>query len=109
MVYKPTDKTTWYLKLPTRTGWQSISTGTKDKPTARAMQRMVDELGPQGTRAWDLLDAVRERRLTLRALYDHWAAHDLAGARAALTETALARQVGPWQAWLSGQVSAQVA
>jgi integrase len=106
MVYKPRDKTAWYLKLPTRTGWRSVSTGTKDKPTARAMQRMVDELGPQGTRAWDLLDAVHDHRLTLRALYDFWAMNDLAGARAALTETDLARQVTPWQAWLAGQVTA---
>jgi integrase len=68
---------------------------------------MVDELGPQGTRAWDLLDAVRERRLPLRALFDHWAANDLTGARAALTETDLARQVVPWQGWLAGQVLAE--
>jgi integrase len=105
MVYRPKDKTTWYLKLPTRTGWQSWSTGTRDKATARAMARMLAELGPQGTRAWDLLDAVRERRLSLQRLYDAWAAHDLAGARARLKETDLAGHIRPWLAWLAGQVS----
>jgi integrase len=35
------------------------------------------------------------------------AANDLAGARAALTETELAHQVAPWQGWLAGQVSTE--
>jgi hypothetical protein len=56
--------------VPTRTGCIKRSTGSTDRATARAIERMLHALGPQGARAWDLLDSVAERTLSLGALYD---------------------------------------
>jgi integrase len=36
------------------------------------MSAMLDELGPKGARSWDLLDALKEGRLSVGDLYDAW-------------------------------------
>jgi hypothetical protein len=58
MVFRRGSRATFYLWLPTRTGREQRSTGTTDRATAKAMARMVEDLGPKGKRAWDLLDDV---------------------------------------------------
>ncbi|HLQ23574.1 MAG TPA: hypothetical protein VK132_10220 [Gemmatimonadales bacterium] len=70
MVYRRKGKPEYYVAAPTRTGWVKRSTGSIDRGTARAMERMLQALGPRGARAWDLLDAVADRTLSLGDLYD---------------------------------------
>ncbi len=109
MVFRRGGRPTYYLKLPTRTGWVQRSTDTAHAPTARKMARMLAELGPHGARAWDLLDAVYEHRLTLGALFDAWRADDLDGLRARLTDVDLAGHVAAWLAWLTDRAKPDTA
>lgn len=109
MVYRRRGRPTYYLKLPTRTGWIQRSTGTSDRATAKAIERMLVDLGPMGKRAWDLLDDVAADRLTLGALYDAWRNDDLAGLRARRVDVDLTGEVGGWQAWLRDRVQPETA
>ena len=109
MVYRRRGRPTYYLKLPTRTGWIQRSTGTSDRATAKAIERMLVDLGPKGKRAWDLLDDVAEDRLTLGELYDAWSNDDLAGLRARRVDVDLAGEVAGWQAWLRDRVAPETA
>jgi site-specific recombinase XerD len=74
------------VKVPTEAGiWIQRSTKTRDPQRAKAMQRMVDTLGPGDRGAWDLLRLVTAKvptkdastparpKMTLPALYDLWA------------------------------------
>jgi integrase len=64
-------------KVPRRDGtWVKRSTGTKDKITARAIDRMVEQLGPQGKHAWEVLEMVTSTpaRWTLSELWRRWCA-----------------------------------
>ena len=109
MVYRRRGRPTYYLKLPTRTGWIQRSTGTSDRATAKAIERMLVDLGPKGTRAWDLLDDVAADRLTLGELYDAWKADDLAGLRARRVDVDLVGEVAGWQGWLRDRVARDTA
>ncbi len=51
MVYRRKHRKTLDVAVPTRTGWIKRSTGTTDRATARAMERMLAQLGPYGARA----------------------------------------------------------
>jgi integrase len=104
MVFRRHGRPTFYLKLPTRTGWVQRSTDTSDRAVARAMARMLVELGPHGARAWDLLDAVYERRLTLGRLFDAWQMDDLAGLRERMRDVDLTSHVPGWLAWLTDRI-----
>jgi hypothetical protein len=60
-------KGTFYVRVPTVSGSVIRTTGTSDRATARAMERILEELGPRGLRAWDLLNPVVDgRRPTIR-------------------------------------------
>ena len=96
MPYRKRGKPEWYVAVPTRNGWIKRSTGSTDKATARAMERMVQGLGPQGARAWDLLDAVVARALSLGELYDAWRVDDLDGLRARRADVDLEPLVAEW-------------
>ncbi len=64
-------------KVPRRDGtWVKRSTGTKDKLTARAIDRMIEQLGAQGKHAWDVLEMVTSTpaRWTLSDLWRRWTA-----------------------------------
>lgn len=103
--WKRKGRSIYWLSLPTRHGWKDKSTGTRDKPTARAMERMLDELGPRGKRAWDLLDRVAANTLSLGELYDAYRANDLNGLRDRLEDVDLNAYVTPWQEHLAGRLS----
>lgn len=63
----------FYVGVPTRSGgWVKRSTGSRIRAKALPMSAMLDELGPKNLRAWDLLDALDQRRLTVGALFDAW-------------------------------------
>ncbi len=104
MVYKRTDRPTWFLAVPTPHGWVKRSTGTTHKPTAMAMERMLEVLGPKGRREWDLLGAVVDGTLSLGALFDAYRENDLEGLRGRLEEVDLAEHVERWQEWLMDRI-----
>jgi integrase len=69
------------VKVPTESGvWVSRSTRTRDRLRAKAMQHMIDVLGPDDRGAWDLVRLVtvnesktKRPNLTLPQLFDLWA------------------------------------
>jgi integrase len=109
MVYRRHALPMFYVKVPTRTGWVSRSTGTADRATARQMERMLVDLGPQGKRTWDVIEAVLDNRLTLGELYDAWRLNDLEGLRARLADEDLTAHIPGWRAWLTDRVKAATA
>jgi integrase len=70
---------------------------------------MLEELGPKGARAWDLLDAVRDHELSLGALYDAWSRDDLAGLRSRQADVDLTSHLPAWQAWLGDRIAPDTA
>jgi integrase len=96
MPYRRDGVQQWYVAVPTRTGRVKRSSGTADKATARAIERMVKALGDE--RAWDLLDALVAQTLPIGELYDAWRANDLKGLRARHNEVDLEPLVAEWAA-----------
>lgn len=106
--YKRKGRTIWLVKVRNRAGkWVSASTGTRDLVTARKMQGMIDELGPKGERAQDVIDAVITGRLTLPALYDLWRVtnRDVGAIRSRLADIDLEPLVTPWHEQLVAEKS----
>ena len=109
MVYRRAGRNEFYISCPTRTGRVKRSTGTTNRAIARGMERMVEELGPNGQRAWDLLDRIADNSLSLGELYDAHARNDLAGLRAQLQDVDLEPHVAPWATWLRDRVAPDTA
>lgn len=103
--HRPAGRTIWRVKVATRHGWVDRSTGSRDKSTAKAMDRMLEVLGPKGNRSWDLLDRVADSTLTLGRLYDAWRIGALDQLRAELRDVDLATFVVRWQEFLVGRLS----
>ena len=80
--------------------WTKKSTGITDPRTAKDCQAMLDQLGPDKARAWDILAHVTESRLSLAALFDLFRAcgRDLAVMRAKLDDTDIEPLVATWDA-----------
>lgn len=75
MVFRAKNRRYYEAKVPTPSGaWEKRATGTKDGVRARAMDRMIEELGPAKKGAWDVLERVTcsPPKLTLAHLYDRW-------------------------------------
>jgi len=87
---------TFYVGVPTRSGWCKRSTGTRDKNLARAMARMMDDLGPRGKRTWVFLDALAGNTLSVADLYDAYSTGDLDGLRARMQDVDLEAYVARW-------------
>ena len=110
MVYRRKDRSAWFIAVPTADGGRvKRSTGTAHRPTARAMERMLEELGPRGRRAWDLLERVASGALALPVLFDAYAQNDLDGLRARLADVDLTVHIPSWTAWLADRVKASTA
>jgi integrase len=101
--HRPKGRTIWRVKVPTRYGWVDRSTGSRDKNTAKAMDRMLEDLGPRGKRSWDLLDRIADSTLTLGRLYDAWRIDALDLLRAELDDKDLRPLLKQWQDWLAGR------
>lgn len=98
----------WRIYVPTASGGRRLrSTGTRDKRTAAAMERMVTDLGGRGQRAFDLLEAVlaTPARLTLPELFDAYRDNQLAALRRRLDDVVLSDYLDRWQQWLTGRVA----
>ncbi len=104
MVYRRQRRPHWFVSVPTSHGWCKRSTGTSHKPTARAMERMLAELGATGRREWDFLDRVADGSLELAVLYDAWSRDDLGGLRHRIDDVDLTLHIAGWQAWLRDRV-----
>lgn len=103
--FRPAGRTIFRVKVPNRNGaWRDCTTETRDPPTARAFQRMVDALGRKGRRDWEALEAVFYQRRTLGQLFDAYRMNDLDRFKAELADVDLAEHVQGWQAWLLGHV-----
>lgn len=103
--YRRAGRRVHQIKIGTSSGaWIARASGTRDASTARKMQAMLDALGPQGKRAWDILDRLEARTLAVPALWDLWAAHerDLERVRAHLDDVDLAPWVLTWARALDG-------
>lgn len=107
--YRKQGKLTYTVFVPTPSGGVKRSTGTRDRATAVAMQRMLQELGPQGKRRWDLLAPVADGRLRLAQLYDAYVARDLDGLLARLDDLDLRPLIPQWQAWVAVRVRSETA
>jgi integrase len=95
-LYRGKGRQIWTVKVPTESGrWRGYSTGTKHQATARRMLRMVEDLGPRGARAWDVLKVLHDGTKTLPELHDlyHAAKRDVAELRALLAQTDLESMV----------------
>lgn len=108
--FRPRDHRTYRVKVPTRQGtWKDRSTGTRDYATAKAMQRVVSELGGRGSRDWDLLDALLTKppKLTIGRLYDAYRERKLDQLRAELNDLDLRPLIPNWQTWLKARNAAE--
>jgi len=84
------------IYVPTRSGFVQRSTGTSNKTLARKMSAMVRVLRDE--RQWWLLDAIRERRISVAQLYDHHASNTLDSLRAELSDADMVRHLDAWEA-----------
>jgi integrase len=103
MVFRRQGRTVYVLEIPTRTGsWVERTTGTRDRATAREMERAVTTLAEK--RAWDVLRRITDTPSTLDVprLYDLWreCAADLTLLRARLDDIDLAALVPEWERYL---------
>lgn len=88
---------TWFASVPIRNGgWTWRTTGTRDKAVAKAMSRMIDDLGPRGKRDWEFLSPVVEGSLRLAELYDWYSQGSLDGLRDKLNDVDLEPYVEAW-------------
>src|SRR4051812_39330919 len=104
-IYKRFHREAWFVSVPTSSGRVKRSTGTTHRSTARAMDRMLESLGPNGQRAWDLLDRIAANTLTVGQLYDAWQMNDLQGLRERLQgDVDLEPHITNWSARLADYV-----
>jgi hypothetical protein len=83
------------VNVPTQAGvWTKRTTGTRDKSLAKAMGRMIDDLGPRGKRVWDLLGALTTKSLTVPDLFDAYSRGQLDELRERMNDVDLEPQVG---------------
>lgn len=117
--FQATGRTIHHVKIPTivhgKTVWKKRTTGTRDPNTAKKMQRMVGELGPDELQADDVLDAVLSDRLTVPALWKLWTrtegspAVKLRAIRATLADFDLLQKRSGWVAEVTDRASAGTA
>jgi integrase len=84
------------IYVPCRTGYVQRSCGTPNSAIARKMRAMVKTL--KDDHEWDLLDAIRAKRLSLPTLYDYFASERLAEAKAILADADVCHHLDAWEA-----------
>ena len=96
----------YFVGVPTREGrWIKRATGSSDKSVARSIARMLDELGPEGRREWELLDAVSSGSLEVASLFDAYRANALDALRAQLKDADLEPHVQTWLDSISARIA----
>lgn len=96
----------WFLTVTTRErGYVRLSSGTRDYDTAVAMQDMLTALSRRGSRDWDVIDAIVERRVKIERVYDCYPER-LDALRAELADADLAPAIDAWDAELDVRLEA---
>jgi integrase len=94
MPFRRPNRKTWSIEVRTPGGVVRRTTGTSDRATAKAMERVVQDLTQR--REWDLLNAVIDNRLSLGELFDANSRRRLSELRARLDDVDLEPQVSEW-------------
>jgi integrase len=98
--------TVFYVGFPDENGrWHKKTTATRDRTVAKAIGRMLDELGHRGKQNWGLLHALIESRLDLPRLYAAFSANKLDELTERLNDVDLEPFVREWLDTLKGRVS----
>lgn len=71
MTYRRGNRPTWTFQAKTRTGWTQLSTRTPDKRLADKIEAMWNVLAEEH-RAWDCLELVITKQITIGELFDFW-------------------------------------
>lgn len=86
----------WFVTVTTRErAYVRLSSGTRDLETATAMQDMLAALSRRGSRAWDIIDAIVERRVKIERVFDSYPER-LDELRAELKDADLAPAIDAW-------------
>jgi hypothetical protein len=97
---------TWFLNVPTQSGtWTKRTTGTRDRSLAKAMGRMIDDMGPRGRRAWEFLTPVLAKTLTVAELFDAYSREQLDQLRERLNDVDLEPYVESWIRTVEGRLA----
>jgi integrase len=96
MPFRRPNSSHWYLELATPGGSIRKSTGTPDRATARSIERALHELAHR--RAWDLLNAMIDDRITVGDLYDAVRNRTEDALRAKLNDVDLEPLIAAWVA-----------
>jgi site-specific recombinase XerC len=86
----------WFITVATRERtYVRLSSGTRDFELAEAMQDMITALGRRGSRNWDLIDAIVERRIKIERVFDFYPER-LEALREELADEDLAPAIDAW-------------
>src|SRR5262245_25146692 len=102
MAFRRPGRSTWYVTLRTPGGEVRRSAETRDRATAKAIERTLRDL--ENRREWELLNAVADKRLTVGELFDAATRNDLDGLRRKLDDVDLEPVVALWEPWLADRV-----
>lgn len=98
--FKRKGRSIFLVKIRNSAGkWIALSTGTRDHITARKIQGALDDIGPKGDRAQDIIDALLSGRLAVPAFYDLWRVtnRDVGAIRSRLADIDLEPLVATWR------------
>lgn len=72
--FRPKGRRKFYIMVPVKDGRPVMRPATRDSLVAKQMQAMVDALGHERKRAWDLLELVTAKvpKIKLSRLWDAW-------------------------------------
>jgi site-specific recombinase XerC len=76
--------------------YHRLSSGTRDLEMATAMQDMLTALSRRGSRSWDVIDAIIEKRVKIERVYDFYP-EQLDDLREELKDEDLAGYVDQWE------------
>lgn len=99
----------WFVTVTTKERtYVRLSSGTRDKDTAIAMQDMLTALSRRGSRQWDLIDAIVARRLKVADVYDAYPDRlaALTAALAVRSDLDLAPSIDAWDVDLGRRIAA---
>ena len=96
-----------FITVPTKEGtYPRLSSGTRDYDTAQAMEDMVRALTRRGSRAWDIIDAVHQKRVKIERVYDYYPDR-LDALRELLKDVDLAAAVDKWEKHVAERVKSK--
>lgn len=96
----------WFLTVTTKERtYVRLSSGTRDFDTAEAMQDMLTALSRRGSRAWDVIDAIVERRVKIERVFDFYPER-LEQLRTEIADEDLAPAIDAWDAELDVRLKA---